>query len=201
METTREDTELAERDFEVEGMTCAACVRRVERKVGKLEGVASVAVNLTTEEARVEYDGSAVRLRDVKQAVAAAGFEVLERDEGDERRERKRAEIEAQRRSLVAAAAFWIPLFALEMGGMAGLPVPDFLSFGLHPLRVGWLHLLLVLPVMWIGRRIYADGTRNLLRGGPNMFSLIAIGTAAAFLFSGWGLGNLMVGRVSMFHT
>jgi len=185
----------------VGGMTCAACVRRVERRVGKVEGVVDVAVNLTTEEARVEYDSNVVRLRDVKQAVVEAGFEVLERDEGDERRERKRAEIEGQRRALVAAAAFWVPLFALEMGGMAGLPVPDFLSFGLHPLRVGWLHLLLVLPVMWIGRRIYADGTRNLLRGGPNMFSLIAIGTAAAFLFSGWGLGSLLLGRVSMFHT
>ena len=184
------------------GMTCAACVRRVERRLQRLEGIEDASVNLSTEEARVEYDSGRVRLREVKQAVVDAGYQVLEKEEqGEDRRARKRAEIESQKRSLLAAALFWLPLFVVEMGGMAGLPLPDFLSFELHPLRTGWLHLLLVLPVMWIGRRIYADGTRTLLHGGPNMFSLIAIGTAAAFAFSAWGLGSVTLGSAATFHT
>ena len=184
------------------GMTCAACVRRVERRLQRLEGVEDVSVNLSTEEARVDYDGKQVRLRQIKQAVVDAGYQVLEKEEeGEDRRARKRAEIEAQKRSLLTAALFWVPLFAVEMGGMAGLPLPDFLSFELHPLRTGWLHLLLVLPVMWIGQRIYADGTRTLLHGGPNMFSLIAIGTAAAFAFSAWGLVSVALGNAATFHT
>ena len=184
------------------GMTCAACVRRIERKVAKLDGVSEVQVNLATEEARVEYDSGRLRLRDVKQAIVDAGFEVVERDDAaEDRQSRKQAEIQAQRGALIAAAVFWIPLFVLEMGGMAGLPVPDALTFARHPLRIGFLHLLFVLPVLWIGRRIYADGTRTLLHGGPNMFSLIAMGTAAAFLFSAWGLADVALGRSATFHT
>jgi len=197
-----EDAQHQTATLSVGGMTCAACVRRVERKLQGLKGVESASVNLSTEEARVEYDGRQVRLRDVKQAIAAAGYQVLERAEaGEDRRARKRAEIRAQKRSLLAAAAFWVPLFVVEMGGMVGLPLPDLLSFELHPLRTGWVQLLLVLPVVWIGRRIYVDGTRALLHGGPNMFSLIAIGTTAAFFFSAWGLGSVALGRAATFHT
>ena len=62
--------------------------------------------------------------------------------------------------------------------------MPDALSLAIHPLRVGCIHLALVLPVMWIARSMYVEGSRALVRGGPNMFTLIAIGTAAAFSYS-----------------
>ena len=197
-----EDRALQTAVLSVGGMTCAACSRRVERRLQKLEGVEGVAVNLATDEAAVDYDPLRVRQRDLKAAVTAAGYEVLERDaETDDRRERKSAELRAQRQSLRAAVLFWLPLFTIEMGGMAGLPLPDALVFDRHPLHMGWAHLLLVLPVLWIGRRIYRDGVRNLLHGGPNMFTLIALGTAAAFAFSAWGLAQVMAGRAATFHT
>ena len=184
------------------GMTCAACARRVERRLQRLDGVSAAGVNLSTEEATVEYDRRRVRLPQLREAIAAAGYQVLEKEnDADDRRARKRRELAAQRRSLLAAAVFWLPLFALEMGGMAGPPLPATLSFERHPLYMGWVHLVLVLPVLWIGRRIYVDGLRALARGGPNMFSLIAIGTAAAFGFSAWGLGRVALGQAHAFHT
>jgi Cu+-exporting ATPase len=195
--------EHKEQSFDIEGMSCAACVRRVERRLQKVEGVKSVSVNLGTEEARIEFDGAVTRLRDLKAAVVDAGYEVEARREGeaDVRQARKRTELAGQERDLLSVILFWLPLFGVEMGGMAGLPIPNFLSFELHPLRMGFLHLLLVLPVLWIGRRVYVDGVRALMGGGPNMFSLIAIGTTAAFVYSAWGLGSVGFGMASTFHT
>ncbi|MFH1569286.1 MAG: heavy metal translocating P-type ATPase [Gemmatimonadota bacterium] len=207
---------LGERDFEVTGMTCAACVRRVERQVAKLPGVAEVAVNLATEGMRVRFDAARLDEAQIVAAVDRAGYGARAREtgpvaaggavpEGDhgvvDRRARQREEIQAQRRSLRAALAFWLPIFLLEMGDMAGLPWPAALSFQRHPFALGLVQLLLVLPVAWIGRRIYADGLRTLAHGGPNMFTLIALGTAAAFGFSAWGLASVALGQAESFDT
>ncbi len=185
----------------VGGMTCAACVRRVERRLVKVEGVEKAAVNLATETAHIKYVGT--RLRDLREAVVAAGYEVLVSSEGaaGDAQTRRRRELAVQVRHLLWALLFWLPLFAIEMGGMAGLPVPALLSFSLYPSRVGVLHLLLVLPMLWIARRVYIDGARAILGGGPNMFSLIAIGTTAAFTYSAWGLGAMAWGGAATFHT
>jgi Cu+-exporting ATPase len=84
---------------------------------------------------------------------------------------------------------------------MAGVPIPNVLSFTLHPLRMGALHLLFVLPLLWIGRRVYKNGGRALLDGRPNMFSLIAIGTVAAFFYSTWGLLEVLFDMVPAFDS
>ena len=185
----------------VGGMTCAACVRRVERCLVKVAGVEGVAVNLATETAQIKYVGT--RLRDLREAVVAAGYEVLASSEGatDDAQARRRRQLAVQARHLLWALLFWLPLFAIEMGGMAGIPVPALLSFSLYPSRIGVLHLLLVLPMLWIARRVYIDGARAILGGGPNMFSLIAIGTTAAFAYSAWGLGTVVWGGAATFHT
>ena len=183
------------------GLTCAACVRRVERRLEKVVGVHSVAVNLATETAHVVHKG--VRLRDLQQAVVVAGYEVLAKspDSREDPQARKRGELDGQRRDLRLAFLFWLPLFVIEMGGMAGVPIPNVLSFTLHPLRMGALHLLFVLPLLWIARKVYKDGGRALLDGRPNMFSLIAIGTVAAFFYSTWGLLEVLFDMVPAFDS
>lgn len=183
----------------VAGMNCAACATRVERELQQLEGVETAAVNFGTEQASVEYDGNQVGVPDLRRAVVNAGYEVA--DEDEELQDRKQAAIKSQGRTLAAVSGFFLPLFILEMGSMAGLPLPRFLSFEHYPRQVGTIHLFLVLPVMWIGRRIYFDGVRALLRGGPNMFSLITIGTAAAFVFSLYGLLSMTFGEAATFQT
>ncbi len=186
----------------VGGMSCAACARRVEHRLQELEGVDRAAVNLATEEALVEFDPGQVRRRDLRQAVVDAGYQVVESEDPlAEQRARKLREIEAQKKQLVAALGFFLPLFVIEMGSMVGLPLPEALVFAHHPLKVGLLHLVLVVPVMWIGRRVYVDGLRSLVRGAPNMFSLISIGTGTAFTFSLQGLLSVEPGRTDSFFS
>ena len=155
-----------------------------ERALESVAGVQSAEVNLATEAVRVRYNRAEAKRRALREAVERAGYS-FGRQELSAARTRERDAFPSEMgRSLAAALLFWLPLFALEMGGMAGVPVPDALSLAIHPLRVGCIHLALVLPVMWIARSMYVEGSRALMRGGPNMFTLIAIGTAAAFSYS-----------------
>ena len=184
------------------GMSCAACARRVERRVGRLEGVEKIGVNLGTERALIEYDPEQVRLRDIRQAVVDAGYRVIERDDPlREGRARKQREIQLQKRQLMSAGVFFLPLFALEMGEMVGLSQPGLFAVEILPGGTGLPYLLLTLPVLWIGRHINAEGLRALLRGAPNMFSLISIGVGAAFIFSLYGLLAALMQWSDSFHN
>ena len=175
---------IVEDAFAIGGMSCAACVRRVERALESVAGVQSAEVNLATEAVRVRYNRAEAKRRALREAVERAGYSFGRQELSAARTRERDAVLSEMGRSLAAALLFWLPLFALEMGGMAGVPVPDALSLAIHPLRVGCIHLALVLPVMWIARSMYVEGSRALMRGGPNMFTLIAIGTAAAFSYS-----------------
>ena len=189
-------------ELEINGMSCAACARRVERKLAEVDGVMEAAVNLTTEVAHIKYDAERIQLRDLIGAVEEAGYGARERSTDESgRRGRKLADIEGQRIMAWAAIGFWLPLFTLEMSGMLGIQPPVILSFEQYPVRIGLLHVAFVLPVLWIGRHIYADGMRALWHGGPNMFTLIALGTSAAFLFSAWGFVQVLWGEAFKFDT
>jgi len=183
------------------GMSCAACARRVERDLQKVDGVRSARVNLGTEEAWIEFEE--VRLRDLRQAVIAAGYEVVPGQEGGVgvRQDRRQTELAGQLRVLRWALLFWLPIFGVEMAGMSGWPVETMFSAALNRLHMGVWQLLMTVPVLWIGRRIYIDGGRALLGGGPNMFSLVAIGTAAAFVYSASGLVAVIAGAAPSFDS
>ena len=195
-----------EQHFAIEGMHCAGCVHQVEQQVSGLIGVEVADVNLATERMAVRFDPAAVDEESIAAAVAEAGFrarlQAPEAEGAARRQERKRVELAEQAGAFRWAVAFWLPLFAVEMAEQMGLLVVQALSLAQHPLRVGVLHLLFALPVMWIGRQIYAEGGQALWRGRPNMFSLIAIGTAAAWwLYSAWGLGSVAVGAAAAFDS
>ena len=186
-------------------MHCAGCVRQVEQQVSGLVGVEVADVNLATEQMAVRFDPAAVDEESIAAAVAKAGFrarlQAPEAAGATRRQERKRAALAEQAGALRWAVVFWLPLFAVEMAEQMGAPVAEALSLAQHPLRVGVLHLLFALPVLWIGRQIYAEGGQALWKGRPNMFSLIAIGTAAAWLYSAWGLGAVAVGATAAFDS
>ncbi len=174
----------------IEGMTCASCVARIEKVVGKLEGVTSVAVNLATEKADVAYLPEKVRLSQIKQAITGAGYTPRDADAGetvDLDAERKGKAIRDLRTRFIVAAAVSVPLLYLAMGHMIPglrLPVPFFLDRMQYPLVHALFQLLLVIPAIWAGRRFYTVGGKALWHRAPNMDSLIAIGTAAAVLYS-----------------
>ncbi|HTX72608.1 MAG TPA: heavy metal translocating P-type ATPase [Rectinemataceae bacterium] len=179
------------------GMTCAACVRAVERAVGRLEGVTAVSVNLATERGVVAYDPALVRVSAIKQAIVKAGYTPLaiaDTDRADAHRDAKAREIRVLWTKFAVAAFFSLPLLYLAMGGMLGLPLPAALLPMVHPLRYAILELALVIPVVAAGYRFYRVGTRALLHGGPNMDSLIAMGSSAAILYSLYGLWRIALG-------
>ena len=178
--------------YDIQGMHCAACSSRIERVVGRMDGVAGVSVNLATAKAEVRVPQS--RRDELSAAivakVAGLGFGATPSRPEDPARQfadsRHKAEEERRRRlrRLLPMLCFALPLLYLSMGHMAGLPLPDALAPHNAPRAFMLAQLMLTLPVVWLGRHFYAEGLTALARRSPNMDSLVAVGTGAAFLFS-----------------
>ena len=189
--------------FDITGMTCAACSTRIEKVVGKMEGVASVSVNLTTEKMVVIYDAPAT-MESIIQRVTKIGFgakkEEIRQEAFPEDSLNKEAHIRNMWRRFFTSLCFALPLFYLSMGPMLGLPVPAFLSPDAHPLRYALAQLLLAIPCMIVGRRFYSVGYSVLFRGSPNMDSLIAVGTTASLLYSLYSTFRIAQGEYHLAH-
>lgn len=182
----------------IAGMTCASCVKAVERAVGKLDGVFEVSVNLATEKARIVYSPSKVRLSQIRDAISKAGYEPLEvenTNQADYEKARRENEIKTLRIKFIISAVFTLPLFYIAMGHMVGLPLPMIIDPHHKPLNFGLIQLLLVLPAMAAGYKFYTIGFSRLIRREPNMDSLIAVGTAAAFLYGIYAIIQILNGN------
>ena len=186
----------------VGGMTCAACSAAVERSLRKVPGVARAVVNLATEKATIEYDPSAARLSELKAAIKKAGYEPLAIPESqadktaaaEAHRAAKEREIRQMWTRFAVSAAFSLPLLYIAMGHMLGAPLPSGLHPMDYPLRFALLQIALLVPAVVAGRRFYVVGTKALLHGGPNMDSLIALGTGAAILYSLYSTWRIAAG-------
>ncbi|MDR3271804.1 MAG: heavy metal translocating P-type ATPase, partial [Peptococcaceae bacterium] len=184
-------------------MTCAACARRVEKAIGKLDGVVSASVNYATEKASVTYDASKVRISAIRAAVERAGYKALEAaktDAAEEDRLRKQREIRVMWTKFIVAAVFALPLLYIAMVPMitiVRLPYPAGLDPMRFPLLYGLLELALVLPVVGVGYRFYTVGFKALVQRSPNMDSLIAIGTSAAIMYSVYNIVQIATGHFS----
>ena len=179
----------AETDLGVQGMTCASCVARVERALNRLDGVLSAGVNMATERATVRYLPSSVSVGQLKAAVRAAGYEVLDAQAGQDRSDLERAAREAEvrslRRNVLFSAAFAAPLLLLAMLPML-IPSLDMALMRVLPTSaLNWIMLALAVPVQFgPGLRFYRLGWKSLRGRAPDMNSLVMIGTSAAFLYS-----------------
>ncbi len=181
------------------GMTCASCSARIEKVVSALAGVEKAEVNLAAETALIHYRPEEIGPRQIREAIERIGFSSTTINAGDDtilaRQQQANLEnLARMKRNLVPAFVFAGLLLILSMGEMLGLPLPDFLNPHHHPLNFTLAQLLLVLPVMWSGRRFYLVGFPSLFRGSPNMDSLIAVGTGAAFVYSTWNLVEISMG-------
>jgi Cu+-exporting ATPase len=197
-----EHTNMQSETLTIGGMTCAACAARVEKAIGKLEGIENAAVNLATEKATVVYNPATVKLSSIKEAVEKAGYRVLEFSKDgatDEDRLRKEKEIKTLRAKFIVAVAFALPLLYIAMVPMAppwlALPFPKALAPMNFPLVYGLAELLLVIPIIIAGNRFYTLGFKNLLHRSPNMDSLIAIGTTSAVIYSLYNLWQIAAGN------
>lgn len=198
----QEDEKSSRREVSISigGMTCAACAKAVERAIKRLPGIDEASVNLATEKARVVYNPAEVRLSEIKQAIIKAGYKPLEAEDGDRRVDqeklRRQKELKDLRVRLVISAIFAVPLLYIAMGHMLGLPLPEVIMPDMHPLNFAVLQLLLTIPIVVAGYRFYTVGFGNLIRRHPNMDSLIAVGTSAAFVY-----GVYAVFRIASGHT
>ncbi|MCG8530744.1 MAG: heavy metal translocating P-type ATPase [Desulfovibrionales bacterium] len=268
----------------VKGMTCAACSARVEKGVGKLEGVADVAVNLATDSMQVQFDSTAVDIGDIAHAVADMGYEPVlpassgktdtvlrfaisgmhcaacsariekvalqmeefssvevnlatesatvvpapdvpkeiavaafvakveqlgfgavlqEAEDGgaqdvaamwEEQQKSVRTRLASMKAKLIPEIILAALLLVVAMTDMVGFSLPEWLAPASSPRTFSFVQLILVIPIMFLGRDFYTHGFKNLFRGAPNMDSLIAVGTGAAFVYSLWGTIEIYLG-------
>ncbi len=183
------NTELT---INIGGMTCAACVKRIENVINKLPGVEKATVNLATEKATLTYDSSQIKPTVIKEAIESIGYKVLEVSKGnavDEDKLRKEKEIKTLWIKFIVSAIFSLPLLYIAMVPMISfirLPFPGDLDPMQFPLIYALIELMLVIPVIGVGYKFYTIGFKSLAQRSPNMDSLIAIGTTAAVLYSAY---------------
>ncbi len=163
------------------GMTCASCVRRVERVLAKVEGVDTASVNLASETARVTLS-SPVEVEVLTAAVSKAGYRATEADPNADRTEEKAAEARRTRLALAFGALFAVPAIIVSMG----MDIAAVELFGSRTLT-GWLALGLATPVQIVlGWRFYRGGVTSLIHFNPSMDVLVALGTTVAYVYSAW---------------
>ncbi len=176
-------------ELSVRGMTCASCVGRVEAALRRVPGVVEAGVNLATERARVTIVGGADAAARLVAAVEETGYEAEEVRRGSDLAERERAarddERSLLRRALVVAAALTLPVFALEMGSHVVPGMHDWIDWTIGH-GTSWLvqFALTTAVLLGPGLRFYRKGLPALVRGAPDMNSLVAIGTLAAYGYS-----------------
>ncbi|UQZ11672.1 heavy metal translocating P-type ATPase [Providencia stuartii] len=180
-----EITELA-----IEEMTCASCVGRVEKALTQIPGVIEASVNLATERARIRHLSGAVTAVDLEAAVVQAGYKPRRlsdastnvNEQADERREQEERSL---RRSLFTAAIFTLPVFIIEMGSHFIPGIHHWVANTLGQ-QLNWYiqFVLATLVLFGPGLRFFQKGVPALLRAAPDMNSLVAVGTAAAYGYS-----------------
>jgi len=175
----------------IEGMHCAACSAAVERVTRKLPGIARSDVNLTTNKMTVEYDEGTVTPEQIMEKVEKAGFHAspfLEEKRQAKAKPRENDEQKAfrqERNSIIVALILSGILLYVSMGAMMfGAPLPELLDMGSHVVNYAAVQMLLAIAIIMIGRRYYISGFKALRHLNPNMDSLVALGSSAAFLYS-----------------
>ncbi|MDQ2091191.1 heavy metal translocating P-type ATPase [Marimonas arenosa] len=173
--------------LDIEGMSCASCVGRVDLAIAALDGVTDVNVNLASETATVTYLEGMVTPSDLIAAAASVGYPATVREASAtvDISARKEAEAAELKREVLIASALTLPVFVVEMGGHLIPPFHHWIMATIGQ-QTSWVaqFLLTTLVLIFPGRRFYTKGIPALLHGAPDMNSLVAVGTLAAYLFS-----------------
>lgn len=197
--------------FDVTGMSCSACSAHVEKAVSRVPGVDQVQVNLLQNSMVVEYEDEATDAAAIIHAVEDAGYGASVKDAHEPA---KKAENDLQKRTAEEAKkmkhrlgwsiVFLIVLMYISMGHMLGWPLPGILLGHENMMIFALTQLFLTLPIMYLNRKYYENGFKSLFHGAPNMDTLVAMGSTAAFVYSvsrlyvmGYAMGR---GETDMAH-
>lgn len=172
-------TEVAQ--FNLEGMTCAACANKIEKGLSKLPGVTNATVNFAMETARVEYSSGDVTIEDMQNKVKKLGYKAMIKQENQNADDHRLHEIRQQKRKLLISAIFSFPLLwtmVAHFSFTSWMYMPDFL---MNP----WVQLILATPVQfYIGKQFYVGAYKALRNRSANMDVLVSLGTSAAYFYS-----------------
>lgn len=199
--------------YQVTGMSCSACSSRVEKAVSKLEGIEKASVNLLTNSMQVDYDETVLTSQKIIDAVVGAGYGAAlaggpagaQAASPQGTANAAEQEVRQMKRRLLWSIVFLIPTVYIAMHHMLashlGIPVPSAISAVFdgpeNAISFAFAQFLLILPIMYLNRKYYINGFSNLLRGAPNMDSLVGMGSMASAAFGafaifrmGWGMGH-----------
>lgn len=189
---------MKELKLAVNGMHCAACSSRIEKVVGDMEGVEKASVNLAAETMALHWDDTVHSFEDIAERVSGMGFGLesisAQQDLFEKNRKETVRRLALMKQKLIYSMVLAVPLFTISMGEMMGLPLPEIISPHTHPANFAFIQFVLVVAIMFLGRNFYLNGIPALLRRVPNMDSLIAVGTGAAFIYSTWNMVEIFLG-------
>lgn len=198
-----EINDFKEVEIDITGITCQVCVNKIERKVGKLEGVKEIAVNLANSRGKILYDSEKIKLSEVLEVIKKLGYEGKKHEDIEEDSKAIESEKKLKQEFLEFKLAIFFSaiVFYISMGTMVGLPVPNIISPEINPLNFALIQLILAIPVIYIGRRFYKVGIKQLIMRSPSMDSLIATGTGSAILYSLYGTYKIYSGDFHYVHS
>ena len=198
-----EESELKDVELDIDGISCQVCVNKIEKKVSKLNGVKSVIVNLASSRGKIVYDSDVIKLSEILEVMKKMGYTGTKHEESSENLRDKEKEEHLKREFLEfkIAIIFSAIVFYIAMGTMIGLPVPAIISPDVNPLNFAIVQFILALPVVYIGRRFYIIGIKQLFMKSPSMDSLIATGTGSALVYSIYGTFKIAEGDYHYVHS
>ena len=194
--------------FDITGMTCSACSARIEKGVSGMEGAQEVNVNLLKNSMTVTYDEGRTSPQQIIEKVEDIGYGASVHSAARQPQtgspaaagggsDAASAQMKRMKKRLIVSLVFTVPLFYISMGHMAGWPLPSVLLGTENAMIFAFTQFLLLLPVLAAGGHYFRNGFKNLWRRSPNMDSLIALGSGAAFVYGiyaiykiAWGFGH-----------
>ncbi|WP_053368230.1 heavy metal translocating P-type ATPase [Bacillus sp. FJAT-27245] len=177
------DVVAEKKEFDISGMTCAACSTRIEKGLNRMEGITKASVNLALEKATIEYNPSVLSDRDIIKKVEALGYGAILKEEKNEKEsaDHRQKEIKRQTNKFIISLILSLPLLWSMVGHFSFtsfIYVPDMF---MNP----WVQFVLATPVQFIiGRQFYIGAYKALKNGSANMDVLVALGTSAAYFYS-----------------
>ena len=181
--------------YDITGMSCAACSARIEKGISGMEGMQQCSVNLLKNSMTVSYDEAKLDSGEIVHQVEDIGYGAsLHQTQGSKTTgasgrgkngatDAAAAAAKQMKQRLIVSLVFTIPLFYISMGHMAGWPLPPWLLGARNHMIFAFTQFLLVLPVLIAGGHYFKNGLKNLWHRSPNMDSLIALGSGAAFVY------------------
>ena len=173
-------------ELKIDGISCQACVAKIERKLSRTEGVEKALVNISNNMADIEYDEKEIKASEIMKIIEKLGYTPKRREDLKDKEEAIRAEkmLKSELTKSKIAIVLSLILMYISMSHMFGLPVPHIIYPVDHIFNYVAIQFIIAVTVMIIGKRFYKVGFRQLFMLSPNMDSLVAVGTSSAFIYS-----------------